>query len=303
MDEPLQPSAQPTAYPDVNAALAELLMQVQGVLGAHFVGMYLSGSLALGDFDPDGSDIDLIVVSDDVLDSAHVAALQAMHAQFIDATHACVACVDATQTCVACGNASNSPWAAKVEAVYITRDALRHPALHAPNATHYPQVEKRRGFFMDCLEDGWLCQCITVREHGVALAGPDPHTLIDPVDPDAMRRAIALIPATWLDQAHNDPSWLEWLRIREHQAFVTLTLCRLLYTLEVGSVASKPAAARWAQKALGTSWMGLIERALGGQHDHSRIAERDVIETVALVEYTVERFQYWQSSLHTSASD
>ena len=51
-------TADPTAYPDVNAVLAELSASVQTVLGHHFVGMYLYGSLALGDFNPRSSDID-----------------------------------------------------------------------------------------------------------------------------------------------------------------------------------------------------------------------------------------------------
>lgn len=42
---------------------------VQTVLGEHFRGMYLSGPLALGDFSPDSSDIDFVVVTDaDLLD-------------------------------------------------------------------------------------------------------------------------------------------------------------------------------------------------------------------------------------------
>ncbi len=184
---------QPTAYGDVNVALAELLAQVQTTLGVHFVGMYLSGSLALGDFAPSRSDIDLMVVTDDVLAPLFIDALRTLHARF---------------------DASDSPWAAKVEAVYIARDALRRPKLLAPNPTHYPQVEKSRGFFMDRLEDGWLSQCLLVREQGVVLAGPDTKMLIDPVDPNVMRRAMARIPTLWLDDAHNDPAWLAWLCTR-----------------------------------------------------------------------------------------
>jgi hypothetical protein len=265
----MRESWQPTPYADVNEALGELLAQVQSVLGAHFVGMYLSGSLALGDFDPDGSDLDLMVVTDAVLADTHIDALRAMHARF---------------------EAGTSPWAAKVEVVYIAQDALRR---HLSNPTHYPQVEKGRGLFLDRLEDGWLSQCTIVREHGVTLAGPDPKTLIAPVDADEMRRALAAIPMMWLEEAYHDPSWLAWLRQRSSQSFVVLTLCRLLYTLERGGVAPKPAAAAWAQEALGERWAGLIERSLAGQHDSSTIAEDDVTETVALVEYTVEQFRRW----------
>jgi hypothetical protein len=48
--------------------------------------------------------------------------------------------------------------------------------------------------------------------------------------------------------------------------------------------------------------MALIESALAGQHNPSTIPESDVIETVALVEYTVDQFRLWQTSPLDSAS-
>ena len=96
-------------------------------------------------------------------------------------------------------------------------------------------------------------------------------------------------------QARTDPGWLGWLREPGSQAFVTLTLCRLLYTLATGGVASKPGAARWAQQALEPRWRGLVTRALAGQHDPVPPMEQDIAGTVALVHYTVERFRQWDT--------
>jgi hypothetical protein len=42
-------------------------------------------------------------------------------------------------------------------------------------------------------------------------------------------------------------------------------------------------AARWAQAALGRSWIGLIERVLAGQKDEAEIAASEVEEAVALI--------------------
>lgn len=269
MLEPLEP----TPYADVNEVLRDFLGWVQTILGEQFVGMYLSGSLALGDFDPQGSDIDFIVVTTDVLSDERITALREMHARFA---------------------AGSSPWAGKVEAVYVPQAVLRHGA---PPGAHYPQVEKEHPFFLEPLESGWIYHCYILREHGVTLAGPAPRTLIDPVDPAAMRRAAAPIAALWLEQAQTDPSWLDWLREPGSQPFVVLTLCRLLYTLDAGRVASKPGAAHWAQQMLGPRWTGLIERALAGQHAAAPLPEQDVPDTIALVQYTVDRFQEWDTSV------
>jgi hypothetical protein len=45
------------------------------------------------------------------------------------------------------------------------------------------------------------------------------------------------------------------------QPFVVLSYCRMLHTLHTGRVGSKPAGARWAQRALASRWTSLIQRA------------------------------------------
>jgi len=68
-----------TPYLDVNAVLHLLLASAQSVLGDHFVGLYLYGSLASGDFNPQTSDIDFLVVTDAHLSDELVRALEALH--------------------------------------------------------------------------------------------------------------------------------------------------------------------------------------------------------------------------------
>ncbi|MEE8568489.1 MAG: nucleotidyltransferase domain-containing protein [Anaerolineales bacterium] len=75
----------PTPYPDVNAVLHVLLSDVQTVLGNHFIGMYLSGSLASGDFAPQRSDIDFVVVTADDLPGEMLPALETLHARITPA--------------------------------------------------------------------------------------------------------------------------------------------------------------------------------------------------------------------------
>src|SRR5438477_10643633 len=88
----------PTPYAGVDETLHTLLAPAQTFLGSHFVGMYLLGSLALGDFDPHTSDIDLVIVTDAPLPDELFVALQEMHARFA---------------------AGGSSWAERLEAVYI----------------------------------------------------------------------------------------------------------------------------------------------------------------------------------------
>src|SRR5690348_6042564 len=142
------------------------------------------------------SDLDIIVVTTGALSVDRIAALREWHTRF---------------------GVSSSPWAERLEAVYIPLDDLRHPA---SSAVSYPQVEQDRPFFVEPLEPGWSVQRHTLREHGVVIAGPDPHDQLDAVDPDEMRRDGAITAHTWLDQAERDPTWLDWARPCPYFAFV-----------------------------------------------------------------------------------
>jgi hypothetical protein len=74
------------------------------------------------------------------------------------------------------------------------------------------------------------------------------------------------------------------LREREYQAYAVLTMCRALYTVQHGTVVSKPDAVRWAQEFLGPQWAELVEEALawprGSQPDRLE-------ETLALIRRTL----------------
>ena len=69
--------AEPTAYPDLNEVLRELVSSVQRILGQNFCGAYLQGSFAVGDAD-EHSDVDFIVVTHEEVGDDEVAELQAM---------------------------------------------------------------------------------------------------------------------------------------------------------------------------------------------------------------------------------
>ncbi len=255
--------SRPTPFADVNAALADLLARIQAALGDRLTGVYLVGSLALGDFRPHSSDIDLIVVTDAPLGDGQIERLRDLHARF---------------------DAGGSPWAARVEAVYVPESALRDPA-HQPERC--PQVEKGTAPFVAPLESGWAFQRFTLREHGVALTGPAPQTLFGPVDVQEMRPAVAAIAKEWREQARSDPGWLEWLGQREDQVFVVQTLCRMLYSLATGAVASKPRAAQWAGRELPAPWPALIARSLAAHSRAAPVTQGDREDTVAFVEYTL----------------
>jgi hypothetical protein len=117
------------------------------------------------------------------------------------------------------------------------------------------------------------------------VVGPDPHELIDPVSPEEMRSALRDMAETWWRPQLEDPSWVAQT---QNQPFAILTMCRSLYVLEHGEVASKAVAGRWAQKALGQGWVEPIAWALTSPRD----PESDhMIATLSLIAYTLDRIR------------
>jgi hypothetical protein len=218
----------------VNAALEELLTGVRRALGEHFVGLYLYGSLAAGDFLPDRSDIDFIVVTEGPLSEPIVAALREMHEALW---------------------AGGSYWAQRLEGAYIPKAELRR---HSPDYPPRPTINE--GHFYLAGEDAdWVFHRCVLREHETIVAGPSIRDLIDPIGPEELRGAVrGLLEQWWEPMLHNPRK----LREPGYAPYAVLSLCRALYTLERGTIASKTQAAEWALRAVDPSWQDLIQWAL-----------------------------------------
>ena len=66
------------AYPELASVLQQFVAGVQNELGKNFLGAYLVGSLATGDFDLD-SDVDFLILTNAELSDAEVRPLQTTH--------------------------------------------------------------------------------------------------------------------------------------------------------------------------------------------------------------------------------
>jgi len=268
----------PTPYAQVNALLGRLLADAKSILGDYFVGMYLYGSLASGgsnprpkgEFDLQHSDIDFVVVTTDDLPQKTVQGLKAMHARL---------------------TASGLPEAAKLEGAYVPRDVLRRHDLQHP-----PCVCVNEGrFYQARLGSDWIIQRHVLREQGLVVAGPAPQTLIDPVAPDAVQDAVRGFLREWWAPMLQQPD--PRLHGAAYQAYAVLTMCRALYTLHTGRIASKSRAARWAQRALDPRWSGLIEWA----KQRGDAPPQPIDEVLAFIRHTLEQGQV-DTAVSTPAS-
>jgi len=229
----------PTPYPELNRVLRELVESVQAVLRTNFVGAYLQGSFAVGDFDLH-SDVDFIIVIAEELSPEEVHGLQAVHERIYDL---------------------DIPWAQHLEGSYFPKQVLLDHA--------------RLGELLWYLDHGSRslilsahCNTVLVRwvvcEQGVTLAGPAPELLVDPVPVEALREHIRATIQNWGQEIVSHPAQFN---NRFYQGFIVLNYCRMLHDLHRGAPGSKLAGAEWAKANLDPCWKGLIDRAWNGRPD------------------------------------
>jgi hypothetical protein len=231
------------------------------ILGG-LVGLYLHGSLALGDFFPPASDVDFHVATTGTLGRAALERLGALHAGF----------------------KAEGGWVARLEGVYLPPSVLRRLE---PAGGRWPTVGSDWDFGLGRSGPTWVLDRWVTREHGVVVTGPDPRELIDPIGPDELRAAVrASMLDDWAGRAHGEAD-VAWLRPRNYQAFAVLTMCRNLYTLEHGALVSKPVAADWARRRLAPPWPTLVDRALAWRADE-QTDDRCLPETLGFVAHILE---------------
>ncbi len=231
------------AHAAANSLIARLCAELPAALPANFAGLYLRGSLATGDFRAASSDIDLLAVTYQRVRDAEFARLADLHATLA---------------------ASGHPFGTRHEIAYIDRNALRR----FQPGQRFPTLGQGETLVWAEHGQNWILERWMVREQGIALVGPLPMTLIDPIAPAALVAATRARLQDWAVWASdiNDPEW-QWPR--RHKFYVVETMCRALYTLVTGTLASKPHAVAWAGQTLPEPWRALVVRSRAWQLDDS----------------------------------
>jgi len=229
----------PTPVPELNGILNRFIAGLKNILGDTLLGAYLGGSFAHGGWDA-YSDVDFNVVINRNLTPAERDALKVLHARIYTI---------------------DSYYARHLEGSYFPVKLLRDLS-----STNQPVWYLDNGSlnFELSTHDNTLVNRWVLRRYGVVLYGPAPSQLIPPVDEGLLKAEVSAVMIKWGNEIINCVFQLD---NRYIQCYTVLKFCRMLHTLVTGSVDSKIAGARWAQKNLDLSWSGLIEDALSAREN------------------------------------
>lgn len=254
----------PTLFPDLNAVLDQLVSGTQAILGDNLIGVYLQGSFAGGDADQH-SDVDFLVVVHQALSAAEVTALQGLHERIYD---------------------QPSPWAKHLEGSYFPQELLRW---EDPARTKLWYLDNTSRVLEQSDHDNTLVVRWQVREHGIPLAGPDPQTLIDPIQPEDLRREVRAVMWDWGGEITSGQYRITncWA-----QSFAVISYCRMLQTLETATIESKLAGVRWALEHLDPRWADLIRQAWADRPDpglkYRTPADQEAVQqTIEFIKYAL----------------
>lgn len=226
-----------TASLDVPPVLNNLAAEIIEHLGRSLVGLYLYGSLVVGDFDASRSDIDLLAVTRGPLEPETARAIERMHHSILERF---------------------PEWQDRLDVGYFPSAVLGH--FEEPLGEVY-RISPGEPFHRTPAQPHWLTDLYSVQEHGHVLYGAASADVLPPISPDRFRASIQHLVANWRD-------WVVGVEEQRHQAYIRLTMFRSLYAYEYARQTSKVAAAKWFAAAF-PEWSREAEEAVAWRQSDS----------------------------------
>jgi len=243
--------------PKISTLIQKLSQLSKEIIADNFFGMYIFGSLASGDFNPQTSDIDFVVIIKNDLDSKVKEQLTQRIKQEI----------------------LPLPLSEKLEGSYLPLRVFveknQKPAMYLSINTGKEVGDDHKGIEQPV-------QRFMIREDGIVIDGPDTKSFLSPIAKEELVSAVSFILHDWWK-----PQLLDDHRLvdREYQSYAVLTMCRMLVTIEDGIIISKPQAAQKIQSKY-PQWADLISRAVEWKHDDF---VNDLEPTKALIEFVLDQ--------------
>jgi len=223
-------------------------------LEENLIGIYLHGSLAMECFNPNRSDIDLFIVVKEKLDTLSSKRIATMAVAF----H------------------KELPNKGGLEFTIILEKHLIEFVYPTPFEFHYSpyhteKYETDENYLCGGFEDEDLAaQIVVAYERGSALYGRPLQEVYRPIDEQYYIASIL----------HDIESSKQ--EILDNKVYFTLNLCRVLYFLREGQVASKKEAGEWGIKFLPHRYQELIEECL---HEYIGVTLMSKIENHQFLEF------------------
>lgn len=193
-------------------------------------GVYLHGSISLGAFNPETSDLDFVTILNRKPTQADISALQVVHNQMN----------------------RESRFGRRMEGHYVPLDDM---TVGVPEFLYPSFAEGRYEGLRSVMKLYWY----QLRNAGVRIYGPAPSSVFPEVPWSKISAEMQTnLNHYWTEKAKNGIALLSEGPVE----FAVLTICRILYTLDKHKITSKTSAGRYALENLPFEWHLLVKEAL-----------------------------------------
>lgn len=240
---------------EINKVLDSFAKGLVSIFTDDLIGLYLTGSLSYGDFNPRSSDIDLAAILKKPAKKNQLKLIKKLH--------------EKTEK-------QYKKWAKRIECSYVPVGMLQNilppkePRPYYGEGVLHPQSP---------YGNEWLINNYWLYNHGIALLGPDFKKLIKPINITEVKKACMRDLFKEWEPKINDPIYLN---NSHYQSYVVLNLCRILYTVICNSLASKKASALWVKKEF-KQWKNLIQAAESWQYGQEMNLKEKTIDFIKFV--------------------
>lgn len=231
--------------PGVPVVVTALAAGLARILGPRLVGVYLGGSISMGDFVAATSDVDVLIVTEGHLLLPDITAIAALHQRL----------------------AQEHPDACRLEGDYAPRHLL------VPQGTTAPVPAILGGQFVPEMGEILLSadNIANLRASSLAVYGPPAAAVLPRVTPADVRAAVLAMLREGSDPCHSETE----------AAAAILNLVRSHRALHTGHPATKSAGVAWALTHLGVRWHEAVLRADAVRHG-AAVAADDIQLRTAL---------------------
>lgn len=222
-----------TQYKDINLLLENLSTDLLDCFSKKLTGIYLYGSLVLGDFNYKTSDIDVFVILDTDINQDSFKKLNLIHQKLVE---------------------KYSFWFSRAEIVYACLNSLKN---FKTERNDIAVISPRKPFSIKNAGYDWLINYYLLQNYSMVISGPHPQVIIPKISKNEFASCISQEAIEWAK-----PSSIEKINGSiDHQYNTVLALCRVYCFICNGENVSKQKAAYFVASKM-KKWDTLINNAL-----------------------------------------
>ncbi|MBF4696051.1 nucleotidyltransferase domain-containing protein [Fusibacter ferrireducens] len=195
----------------VKTILNDLQMELIETFRSKISAIYIHGSIVTGNFRAKSSDIDYLVLLCDELDEIEIETLKEIHSKLVS---------------------KHGHWGKKLEGSYVLRNEVLNENPPVKPRLYYNNMLLRYEAYG--LE--WIFEQYNLKNYGVAIYESGFKVSFNEISPNTIQEtSVKLLMMEWLPKIkNNDYNWTN-----EYLVYGVLSVCRLIYSIETGSVNSK----------------------------------------------------------------